>query len=72
MELNSRQAIAIGLLTGSIIALFLIVEGLARNILQKVLIILILITIILISFKIIRHPSISFGFIGDKLKKIGL
>ncbi len=72
MELILRNGIAIGLFTGSIIALTLIIIDLARTTTQKSLIILILITLIIITFKIIRYPSISLGFIGDRLKKIGL
>ena len=72
MEFESRKEIAIGLFTGSIIALFLIVEDLAKTTFQKILIIFILIILILISFKILRYPWISLGFIGDKLKKAGL
>jgi len=71
MEFEARKQIAIGLFTGSVISLFLIIENLAKTFFQKFLIISILIMLILISFKIIRYPSISLGFIGDKLKKIG-
>jgi hypothetical protein len=80
MELQRRDGIAIGLFTSSIIALTFIIIDLAKNLFQKSLIILVLIELniilvligfILISFKAIRYPSMSFGFIGDKLKKIG-
>ena len=70
MELNRRQEIAVGIFTGSIFAFFIIIYDLV-NTHQKLIILAILIMFILISFKLIRCPSISLQFIGDMLKKIG-
>ncbi|MBU2562776.1 MAG: hypothetical protein KKF68_03895 [Nanoarchaeota archaeon] len=72
METKPREEIAIGLFTGSIIALFIIIGDLAKSIFQKLLIIFILIELIIISLKVIRCRSTDMHFIGDILKKVRL
>lgn len=69
MENKPKEQIAISLFTGAIISLFLIIEGLIENFLDKILVLSILIIIIFISLKLILDSSADLHIFGDMIRK---
>lgn len=70
MESKIKEQIAIALFTGTIIAFFILLDGLIENLCYKILILLILIVLIGMSLRVLLKPSTDLHFIGNILRKI--